>query len=192
MVASVATAIGCLPAEETSAPAHSPPADVVAQNPSPVQPPRRNMGDGSTATNKKPHQGYKEAERTFEDLLSSPDASEPDPNAFGGANFGHPKHDDAKLAAVGIRKIEGKQLTVYTDLPRGDVDDYPKVFDLALPQWQSYFNLPADAVAKWRMTLYVIKDKDLFRREGLIDEGLPPFQHGYQRGFEMWVYEQPS
>lgn len=144
------------------------------------------------APGKKPPKDYREAERSFEDLLNKPDVGEPDPNAFGGANFGHPQHDDAKFAAAGIRKIEGKQLTVYTDLPRGDVDDYPKVFDLALPQWQSYFNLPADAIAKWRMTVYVVKDKELFRRTGLIDAGLPAFQNGYQRGFEMWVYDQPS
>ena len=131
-------------------------------------------------------------ERTFEDLLNRPDSGEPDPQAFGGAEFGHPQHDDAKLAAAGIRKIVGKQLTVYTDLPCGDVDDFPQVFDLALPQWQSYFHLPAEELGKWKMTVYVIKDKDLFVREGLIDEGLPPFQNGYQRGFEMWVYDQPS
>ena len=150
------------------------------------------MRDGSPATTKKPHHGYKEAERTFEDLLNSPDDAEPEPNAFGGANFGHPQHDDAKLAAAGIRKISGKQLTIYTDLPAGDVDDFPQYFDLALPQWQSYFNLDADQLAKWRMTAYVIQDKDLFRRQGLIDPSLPAFQNGYQRGFEMWVYEQPS
>ena len=134
---------------------------------------------------------YRAPERTFEDLLNSPDDN-PDPHAFGGAQFGHPQHDDEKLRQAGIRKIEGDRLTVYTDLPRGDVDDFPRIFSLAVPQWKEYFSLPDDKLDKWRMTVYVIDDKQLARRQGLIADDLPDFAHGYQRGFEMWVYEQPS
>lgn len=194
-IASIGALAGCSPATEVASDETSP--TQFAEHETPNQPPsvepaRQNLRDGTTSTGKKPHQGYKEAERTFEDLLNSRDDAEPEPNAFGGANFGHPQHDDAKLAAAGIRKIAGKQLTVYTDLPAGDVDDFPKYFDLALPQWQTYFGLDADKLAKWRMTAYVVKDKELFRRQGLIDPSLPAFQNGFQRGFEMWVYEQPS
>jgi len=134
---------------------------------------------------------HRRPERTFEDLLNSPDA-EPDPHAFGGAEFGHPQHDDAKLAAAGFRKIPGERLNVYTDLPRGDVDDFPRVFGLAVEQWQSYFDLPDEKLDRWRMTAYVIENKQLATRSGLIPDDLPEFQHGFQRGFEMWVYEQPS
>ncbi len=40
--------------------------------------------------------------------------------------------DEAQAAAQGIRKLNGKHLTVYTDLPAdSDVDQLPAVFDLA-------------------------------------------------------------
>lgn len=135
--------------------------------------------------------GEERPPRTLADLLNSGE-SEPNPDAFGGARFGHPQHDDAALAAAGIRKIAGPRLNVYTDLPRGDVDDYPRVFEQALPQWQGYFQLSDEQLAGWRMTVYVIKDRQLFRREGLLPGDLPEFQHGFQRAFEMWVYDQPS
>ncbi len=130
-------------------------------------------------------------ERTFEDLLNSPD-SQPEALAFGGRDFGHPQHDDASLERAGFRKIAGERLNVYTDLPRGDVDDYPRLFALAIAFWKEYFDLPDDKLRDWRMTVYVIKDRQLARRQGLIPADLPAFAHGYQRGFEMWVYDQPS
>lgn len=133
-----------------------------------------------------------EAPRSLGDLLQQEDNAPADPEAFGGANFGHPKHDDAKLAAAGIRKIEGRHLTVYTDLPRGDMDGYPRVFDLAVPQWRDYFGIRREDMDKWRMTAYVIKNKQLFQQQGLLYDRLPPFQHGWQEGFELWVYDQPS
>ncbi|MCA9268480.1 MAG: hypothetical protein KDA41_08410 [Planctomycetales bacterium] len=129
--------------------------------------------------------------RTFADLLSETN-DKPDPHAFGGADFGHPEHDDARLAALGIRKISGPRLNVYTDLPQGDVDDWPRVFAAAIPQWQAYFQLPADKLDAWRMTAYAIKDRALFDRAGLIPADLPEFQHGFQRAYELWVYDQPS
>ena len=79
---------------------------------------------------------YKRQERTFEDLLNSPDEN-PDPHAFGGAEFGHPQHDDARLKQAGFRKIASEQLTVYTDLPLGDVDNFPRVWAAAIEQWKT-------------------------------------------------------
>ena len=104
-----------------------------------------------------------------------------------------PQVDDAKIAAAGIRKLAGRQVTIYTDLPASEaVDELPAVFDLAVPQWADYFGIDADRAARFKMFGYVVKDKQLFTDVGLLPESLPPFLHGYQRGFEFWVYDQPS
>ncbi len=195
VVLSVA-ALGCSSPDGDDASTTGPP-KVAAGNGTRMTVSRPSSGGGSTVqqeTKNDPpprRDDYREHERTFEDLLANAKEGD-DPQAFGGAEFGHPQHDDAKLSVANIRKIASEHLTVYTDLPQGDVDEFPRVFDLAVPQWQSYFNLAAEKIAKWRMTAYVIKDKELFRREGLLPADLPDFAHGFQRAFEIWVYEQPS
>jgi len=101
--------------------------------------------------------------------------------------------DDAKVAAAGIRRVRSKHLTLYTDLSESpEVDELPTVFDQALPQWCKYFQIDQAEHEDWHMTGFVVKDKDLFRRSGLLPDDLPPFLHGYQRDHEFWVYEQAS
>lgn len=101
--------------------------------------------------------------------------------------------DEAQTRRAGIRKLEGKHLRLFTDLPSSpEVDVLPEVFDQAFPQWCRYFALDEAAHADWRVTGYLIKDKPLFQRLGLLPDGLPPFLNGYSRGAEFWVYDQPS
>ena len=93
----------------------------------------------------------------------------------------------------GVRSVSSKHLTLYTDLPASpDVDELPRVFDLALPQWCDYFGISPVKVASWHMSGYLMVDKDRFRRAGLLPADLPPFLHGYQRGNELWLLNQPS
>ncbi len=101
--------------------------------------------------------------------------------------------DDAKVVAAGIRKLQGKHLTLYTDLPSApDVDELPAVFDQAFLQWCAYFGVDPVRHADWRMTGFLINDKALFQRTGLLPEDLPTFPHGYARNYEFWLFEQPS
>ncbi len=101
--------------------------------------------------------------------------------------------DDARLAAAGVRKVVGKHLVLYTDLPTSPaVDEIPRVFDLAVPQWCEYFHVDPSKVADWRLTGFVMKEKATFQGLGLLPADLPPFLHGYQRDTDLWVYEQPS
>jgi len=101
--------------------------------------------------------------------------------------------DEARAAAAGIRKVAGKRLTLYTDLaPDEEVDVLPEVFAQAFPQWCEYFGVdPADH-PDWTTTGFLMKDKDAFRRAGLMPDELPPFQHGFSWDYTLWVYEQPS
>ena len=77
--------------------------------------------------------------------------------------------DAAKVKAAGLRVLEGKHLTLYTDVPSSPaVDDLPAVFDAAVPQWAAYFNIPAAKIAGWRMNGFLIGDKEKFVALGLI------------------------
>lgn len=104
-----------------------------------------------------------------------------------------PVIDDAAVASLGIRKVAGKHLVLYTDLPLNPaVDELPIAFDQAVPQWCEYFHIPEKNMDRWRITGHLIIDKDKFKRAGLLPGDLPEFLHGYQRGAEIWLYEQPS
>ena len=93
----------------------------------------------------------------------------------------------------GIRRLESKHLILYTDLPiDNDIRELPAVFDKAISQWCQYFQVEKSQTADWRMTGHLIQDKQRFVTAGRIPEDLPAFVHGYQRGDQLWLYEQPS
>jgi hypothetical protein len=101
--------------------------------------------------------------------------------------------DDTRAAVAGIRKVTGKHLTLYTDLPIGaKADDLPTMFDLAVPQWCAYFGLDATRAAQWHVTGFLMQDKGRFQAAGLLPDNLPPFRNGYQRGPYIWAYDQPD
>ncbi|HTN76366.1 MAG TPA: hypothetical protein VL096_14005 [Pirellulaceae bacterium] len=104
-----------------------------------------------------------------------------------------PTIDEEKVAAQGIRKLVGKHLTLYTDVPSSpEIDELPRVFDAAVPQWQAYFHVADAKVAKWQVWGYLMQDKAKFQAAGLYPDDLPEFAHGYQRGHEFWLNEQPT
>jgi len=101
--------------------------------------------------------------------------------------------DDARAAAAGIRKLSSKRLTLYTDLPASEeIERLPQIFDLAFPQWCEYFRIDQAKRANWSMTGFLMKDKSRFQQTGTLPGDLPPFQHGYARNYELWLYDQPS
>ncbi len=92
-----------------------------------------------------------------------------------------------------LREISGQHLALWTDLPSAPaIDDLPRRFDQAVPQWCARFSVSPERAAQWRVTGYLMKDGNPFRRAGLLPEGLPDFQHGFTRDREFWVWEQPS
>jgi hypothetical protein len=105
----------------------------------------------------------------------------------------HMPVDDAQTAAAGIRKLTGKHLVLYTDVPSSEeIDRLPEIFDLAFPQWCAYFHVDPAAAADWSMTGFLIRDKARFRQAGVLPDSLPPFLHGFSRNHDLWLYEQPS
>jgi len=104
-----------------------------------------------------------------------------------------PPVDENRAAAAGIRKIVGKHVTVYTDLPKGpDVDELPALFDQAIPQWCEYFGIDPAKAAKWQVRAFVMDRKERFQGAGLMPDNLPPFPFGFMRDNQFWQFEQPS
>ena len=127
--------------------------------------------------------------RTFADLLNQPT----DAIDRWMPHIPRVKVDKAKVKAAGIRRIEGRYLTLYTDFPPDrSTNALPAVFDQAVEQWQRYFGVAPSKVAKWHWTGFLIHDRELFRRVGLLPGNLPPFQHAFCLNTDFWVYEKPS
>ena len=130
-----------------------------------------------------PSQPPSRAQGTLTDLV----------NQAAAAEFRLPEINEEKIAAAGIRKIAGQHLTIYTDLAAAaEIEELPHVFDLALLQWTSYFELDGKTADEWKVVGYLMKDKERFSGAGLLPVSLPPFLNGYQRGSEFWWYDQPS
>lgn len=121
---------------------------------------------------------------------SEPAPSNPEP-VFR-PNDRRPRHDDQKLAALGILAYESSRLKLYTDIDPDVAKTLPPVIDQAYQALVDYFGpLPPDrARSEFQMTGYLIKDDALFREVGLIPEDLPPFEHGRHRNNEFWMREQ--
>ena len=133
-------------------------------------------------------------------LRPSPTAPHADDGASSGSPHGGspivvtgPAIDQQRVTAAGIRRLDSKHVTLYTDLAESpEVDELPHVFDLAVEQWCAYFRIGPDNVETWRMTGYLMDRKERYQGTGLLPDNLPAFLNGYQRGAEMWVYEQPT
>jgi hypothetical protein len=99
--------------------------------------------------------------------------------------------DQELVAASGIQRIQGKHIDIYTDVrDRKEFLEFAEVFDQAVPQWCAYFDIDHETVKDWKMSGFVVLDKDRFRRAGLFPDDLPEFLAGWQNGCEFWVYPQ--
>jgi hypothetical protein len=120
---------------------------------------------------------------TLVDLVAAANASQ----------FELPQLDDAKIAAAGIRKLSGQYIVIYTDLAAApDIDELPQVFDAAVPQWCDYFGVDPSTAAAWKIVGSVMQDKNRFIAAGLYPEKLPEFPNGFNRGSQLWLYDQQS
>lgn len=92
-----------------------------------------------------------------------------------------------------MRKIAGKWLDLYTDIPAtAAIEELPGVFDQAIGQWCTYFQIDEQTIKDWRVIGSLMKDKQRFEQAGLLPDSLPVFQHGYSGEFRIWLNEQPS
>ncbi len=107
--------------------------------------------------------------------------------------FRRPAVDPERLAAAGIRQLQGQHITIYTDLPSAPaIDELPRVFDAAVPLWCEYFRLPPRNAQQWQMRGCIMQRHERFLATGLLPRDLPEFLHGYALGGQLWLLEQPS
>jgi hypothetical protein len=98
-----------------------------------------------------------------------------------------------RVAAHGIRVLEGKHLILFTDAnQRPDVEQFPLVFELAVAQWCQYFVIDPVKAQDWKMRAFVIENSARFEKAGLLPDTLPQFPAGFQNGRDMWLYLQPG
>ena len=103
------------------------------------------------------------------------------------------KIDLQRVSDNGLRIIEGKHVTIYTDVPASDkIDELPTIFDAAVPQWCEYFGVDVAKTKPWKMQAFLIRDKTRFEKAGLIPAGLPKFPAGLNQGHEIWFFAQPD
>ena len=91
-----------------------------------------------------------------------------------------------------IRKLVGQRITLYTDMEGEEIDRLPTVFDQAFPQWCKYFHVDERLHPDWRLTGFLMKDRSRFAAAGFMPNDLPPFPHGFSRGDQFWLFDQPS
>lgn len=101
--------------------------------------------------------------------------------------------DPQRVRAAGIRRVAAARLELFTDLPPSPaVDELPRLFDAAYPQWCEYFSVTPSGSEPWRMHGFLMQDRARFVQAGLIPPELPDFKHGYSLGADLWLYEQPG
>lgn len=104
--------------------------------------------------------------------------------------------DDELVTASGIRKLESQHLVLYTDVRNvDDIEQFPQVFDAAVPQWCKILKVAPQKTRSWRMVGVLMGDKSnlpRFKKAGLLPDDLPPFPAGFNRGHEFWVLMQPD
>ncbi len=104
-----------------------------------------------------------------------------------------PQVDDQKASAAGIRKLQGRHLVLYTDIPsRAEIDGLCELADLAYPQWCAYFQVAEAEQPDWQMIGYLMQDKQKFQAAGLFPDNLPQFIYGFCRDHEFWVHDQQA
>lgn len=92
-----------------------------------------------------------------------------------------------------LRSFEGKYVRLTTDLNSAEeAKELVASFDAAVPQWIKFWKLPINAVVDWKVDACVMRDKSIFRREGLIPEQIPDFPFGFAMGKQVWVLAQQS
>ena len=102
------------------------------------------------------------------------------------------KVDPERLKANGIRTLTGKNLILHTDLPLDEeLRSWPVIFEKAVEQFCSYFDVDVAKVKQWQVRACVIQDITKFKNAGLMPQALPEFQHGYALGDRIFLKEQP-
>src|SRR5690606_14912780 len=99
---------------------------------------------------------------------------------------------NADVAAPMLTR-DGRHVRLVTDLPDSpQLNEYVAAFDAAVPHWAPYWQVDAKKLKDWRVTAFLMNDKQTFVARGLVPRALPDFPNGYQAGDRIWVVNQAS
>jgi len=100
-----------------------------------------------------------------------------------------PPVDDSLCHSLGIRKIESKHIVFYTDLPSSPaLDEFPIVFDAAIPEFCRYFELDEANYEQWRIEAFLMNDTERFVTLGVL-QNVPEFPNGYSMNSRIWIHD---
>lgn len=100
--------------------------------------------------------------------------------------------DLTRLDETGIRRLEGRHLVLYTDLPPGErVDGLPELFDQMVPRLCDFFELDPRNYESFRLEGFLIDDFDKFGRIGATRQ-VPNLRNGYALRCRIWLRNQSS
>ncbi|WP_146532746.1 hypothetical protein [Rubripirellula reticaptiva] len=92
-----------------------------------------------------------------------------------------------------LYRVDGRFIELTTDLEsREEAETLVASFDAAVPQWTGFWDLADDRVAGWKVTAFVMRDKQAFASQGLIPIRVPDFPYGYALNDSVWIMAQPS
>jgi len=101
--------------------------------------------------------------------------------------------DKSKLARQGLRVLEGKHLTLVTDLASSPaIDELPAVADIATELLAKRFDIDRRKINDWHVLGMLLLDREKFAAAGLMPTGHEEFPDGLSIGYELWVADQPS
>ncbi len=104
-----------------------------------------------------------------------------------------PRRDPAELKPQGIEIFQSRRLRLFTDVPAEDAKPLPELANQAFEDLEKYFGKlpPAEDGSDFQVNAYLIKDKEAFTKLGLLKDELQESLHGRQKGYEIWLMEQP-
>jgi hypothetical protein len=104
-----------------------------------------------------------------------------------------PRHDDKRLAQIGIHRYESKHLVLYTDIDPELAQPLPTLMDQAYAAWVDYFGpLPPDSEGNdFQMIGYIMADNNQFRDAGLMTADIKIALEGVYKDQMFWMNDQP-
>lgn len=103
-----------------------------------------------------------------------------------------PIHNNQRLALLGIHCYESPRLKLYTDIDPEIAKQLPAVVDQAYLALVDYFGpLPPDREGiEFQVTGYIMQDRELFKKAGVILDSLPKIVNGRHLGAQFWMDAQ--
>lgn len=107
-------------------------------------------------------------------------------------SYARPEIPDDALRRNGLMRFRLKHLDLITDLTPDVYEPLLPLPDAMLTTWEEFFGklLPAADRSEYRVTGYLMRDRELFLAAGLVKENTLLSYHGRQIGAEFWMNDQ--